>query len=101
MAIVTGASRGLGGRGCNSREGGRLHGPRGGPHDGGPREAPGRVRRRPGKVVPCTLDLKDDDAVKAFVEKVGKVDVLVNSAYEGLAAQKAHLGKKVLRAADW
>ena len=48
----------------------------------------------PGKVVPCTLDLKDDDAVKAFVEKVGRVDVLVNSAYEGLAAQKAHLGKK-------
>ena len=24
----------------------------------------------PGKVVPCTLDLKDDEAVKAFVEKV-------------------------------
>ena len=44
--------------------------------------------------MPCTLDLKDDDAVKAFVEKVGKVDVLVNSAYEGLAAQKEHLGKK-------
>ena len=48
----------------------------------------------PGTVVPCTLDLKDDEAVKAFVEKVGRVDVLVNSAYEGLAAQKEHLGKK-------
>ena len=44
--------------------------------------------------MPCTLDLRDDDAVKAFVAKVGKVDVLVNSAYEGLAAQKAQLGKK-------
>ena len=44
--------------------------------------------------MPCTLDLRDDDAVKAFVDKVGRVDVLVNSAYEGLAAQKAHLGKK-------
>jgi dehydrogenase/reductase SDR family protein 1 len=48
----------------------------------------------PGKVVPCTLDLKDDEAVKAFVEKVGKVDVLVNSAYQGLAVTKPHLGKK-------
>ena len=48
----------------------------------------------PGTVVPRTLDLKDDEAVKAFVEKVGRVDVLVNSAYEGLAAQKEHLGKK-------
>ena len=38
--------------------------------------------------------MRDDDAVKAFVAKVGKVDVLVNSAYEGLAAQKAQLGKK-------
>ena len=52
----------------------------------------------PGTVIPCTLDLKDDAAVKAFVEQVkheaGNVDVLVNSAYQGLAAQKQHLGKK-------
>ena len=52
----------------------------------------------PGKVVPCTLDLKDDEAVKAFVEKVkaeaGRIDVLVNSAYQGLAVTKPHLGKK-------
>jgi len=57
----------------------------------------------PGAVIPCTLDLKDDAAVKAFVEQVKneavKMDVLVNSAYQGLAAQKQHLGKKVLRAA--
>ena len=52
----------------------------------------------PGAVIPCTLDLKDDAAVKAFVEQVkheaGNVYVLVNSAYQGLAAQKQHLGKK-------
>ena len=51
-----------------------------------------------GKLVPCTLDLKDDEAVKAFVEKVkaeaGRIDVLVNSAYQGLAVTKPHLGKK-------
>ena len=48
--------------------------------------------------MPCTLDLKDDEAVKAFVEKVkaeaGRIDVLVNSAYQGLAVTKPHLGKK-------
>ena len=48
--------------------------------------------------MPCTLDLKDDEAVKAFVDKVkaeaGRIDVLVNSAYQGLAVTKPHLGKK-------
>ena len=44
-----------------------------------------------GKVVPCQVDQKDDAAVKAFVEDVtakeeGKIDLLVNSAFQGLVA---------------
>ena len=100
IAIVTGASRGLG-KGCASvlanEEGFTVY-------------ATGRTtadldklaeecaKVGNGKIVPCTLDQKDDEAVKAFVAKVkaeaGKVDLLVNNAYQGLEAQKPFFGKR-------
>ena len=100
IAIVTGASRGLG-KGCASvlanEEGYTVY-------------ATGRTtadleklaaecaKVGNGKIVPCTLDQKDDEAVKAFVAKVkaeaGKVDLLVNNAYQGLEAQKPFFGKR-------
>lgn len=50
-----------------------------------------------GKVVPCQVDQKDDAAVKAFVEDVtakeGKIDLLVNSAFQGLVAMTPQFGK--------
>lgn len=50
-----------------------------------------------GMVIPSVLDQMNDNAVKAFVDKVeaeqGKVDVLVNSAYAGLEACKPWFGK--------
>ena len=101
VAIVTGASRGLG-RGCAlvlaRDEGFTVY-------------ATGRTtselktledecnfdNKTDGKLIPITLDQGNDDFVKAFVNKVkeeqGSVDVLVNSAYGGLAAQKPHFGK--------
>jgi short-subunit dehydrogenase len=50
-----------------------------------------------GKVVPYQLDQTDDDAVRAFVARVtaaeGKIDLLVNSAFQGLVAATPHFGK--------
>ena len=51
-----------------------------------------------GVVHPYTLDQLDDAAVKAFVDSVvakeGKVDVLVNSSFEGLKAVTPTLGQR-------
>ena len=50
-----------------------------------------------GKIVPYRLDQKDDAAVKAFVDDVaakeGKIDLLVNSAFQGLVAMTPQFGK--------
>ena len=100
IAIVTGASRGLG-RGIAltlAKEGGykvystarnskALHELS--------NEASGN--KTGGSVIPYVLDQNDDAAVEQFVSIVsaneGKVDVLVNSSYGGLVAIAPHFGK--------
>lgn len=100
IAIVTGASRGLG-RGIAltlAKEGGykvystarnskALHELS--------NEASGN--KTGGSVIPYVLDQNDDSAVEQFVSIVsaneGKVDVLVNSSYGGLVAIAPHFGK--------
>ena len=100
IAIVTGASRGLG-RGIaltlakeggfkvysTARNGKALHELS--------REA--SKNEMGGSVIPYVLDQKDDSAVEQFVSIVsaneGKVDVLVNSSYGGLVAIAPHFGK--------
>ncbi len=50
-----------------------------------------------GEVIPCSLDQNNDEAVINFVEEVlrsgAKIDLLVNSAYQGLMAMTPHFGK--------
>jgi len=50
-----------------------------------------------GELIPYHLDQEDDEAVVEFVHKVtsseNKIDLLVNSAYQGLIAMTPHFGK--------
>ncbi len=50
-----------------------------------------------GEIIPCTLDQNDDNAVIAFASRIcsseDKIDLLVNSAYAGLVAMTPHFGK--------
>ena len=66
--------------------------------DLGKASLPIRDCRQGQRIIPCSLDQKDDDAVQAFVSKVkaeaGKVDLLVGSAYQGLEAQKPYFAKR-------
>ena len=100
IAIVTGASRGLG-RGIAltlAKEGGfKVYSTA---RNGKAlyelsREA--SKNEMGGSVIPYVLDQKDDSAVEQFVSIVsaneGKVDVLVNSSYGGLVAIAPHFGK--------
>jgi len=100
VAIVTGASRGLG-RGIaltlakeggfkvysTARNGKALH------------ELSNEASENEtgGSVIPYILDQNDDSAVEQFVSIVsaneGEVDVLVNSSYGGLVAIAPHFGK--------
>ena len=100
VAIVTGASRGLG-KGCASvlaSEAGYTVYATGRTTADLEKLAAECAAAGKGKIIPCSLDQKDDDAVQAFVSKVkaeaGKVDLLVNSAYQGLEAQKPYFAKR-------
>ncbi len=50
-----------------------------------------------GELIPYHLDQEDDEAVVEFVNRVtsseNKIDLLVNSAYQGLIAMTPHFGK--------
>ena len=50
-----------------------------------------------GEIIPYSLDQNNDEAVIHFVEEVlksvTKIDLLVNSAYQGLMAMTPHFGK--------
>ncbi len=50
-----------------------------------------------GEIIPCELDQKNDDAVIKLTSKIcaleDKIDLLVNSAYAGLFAMTPHFGK--------
>jgi NAD(P)-dependent dehydrogenase (short-subunit alcohol dehydrogenase family) len=93
VAIVTGASRGIG-KGCAIELGaagatvyitGRTHEPGGAPLPGTVGETAQAVDEAGGRGIPVVCDHLDDGAVASLFERVGKehgqLDVLVNSAY--------------------
>ena len=99
-AIVTGASRGLG-RGTAlilAREGNyRVYATaRNGDALNKLKDEVGSVGCE-GEVIPCIIDQNSDDEVieltKHILSKEPKIDLLVNSAYEGLIAMTPHFGK--------
>ena len=51
-----------------------------------------------GKIIPCVLDQNNDKEVekfsKEFLDSKNKIDLLVNSAYQGLIAMTPHFGKR-------
>src|SRR5215813_4298189 len=94
VAVVTGASRGAG-RGIALALGDagatvyvaartRRGGPR--PSDGAPgtvEDTAEEVARRGGVGIAATVDLSDEAQVAALFERVGRVDLVVNSAWAG------------------
>ena len=100
IAIVTGASRGLG-RGIAltlAKEGGfKVYATARNAEALNELSNDASINETGGSVTPHVLDQKDDSAVEQFVSIVaaneGKVDALVNSSYGGLVAIAPHFGK--------